>query len=253
MDKRLKFIRGFLFVSLVVLATFSVSATSTLTLWPDGQGYYSSWTNSGCDSSSEWQCVNGNPVNTSVNLYTSSKNIYESFTFQDTGLVDKTINRVTLYFYGQRYSITRYQFQPLIRANSINYLGSVKSLTLDYAYSSQDYPTNPATGTAWTIAQVDALEAGMKSYSANYGGRIAQMYAVVNYSIPNSCSDTDGGLVELTQGTTSGYYLETSYSDSDYCLSDTVLKEYYCYGGNHYSFNVDCSGNYTGCVNGACY
>lgn len=249
----------------------SVSA-STLTIWPNAQGYYSAWTNAGCGSgSSEWQCVDENPANTSDNLYTNAKNTYESFAFQDTGLTSETINSVTLYFYGQRYSSTRYQFQPLIRANSTNYLGSLKSLTANYTYYSQAYSTNPATGSAWTIAQVNALEAGMKSYSANYGGRIAQVYAVVDYSVPDSCSDTDGGNLIFSYGTASGYLNSTYYSSSDYCVDTGNIMEYYCSGaykqsqqqscgtdgyvGDNFCYGGDVYRNYTdySCSGGQCY
>ena len=231
MKKEISFL-GVLFV--LTLMTVGIASADTLTIRPNAQGYYSGWTNFGCSSgSSEWQCVDENPANTSDNLYISSKNKYESFAFQGTGLTYETINSVTLYFYGQRYSSNRYQFQPLIRSVTTNYLGSLKSLTSIYAYYSEAYTTNPATGSAWTVAQVDALEAGMKSYSSSYGGRIAQVYAVVDYSTPvinDSCSDTDGGNIITLFGTASGYLNSSYYSDSDYCVDSGNIMEYFCSG-----------------------
>ena len=121
MKKEISFL-GVLFV--LTLMTVGIASADTLTIRPNAQGYYSDWTNSGCSSgSSEWQCVDEDPAGTSDNLYTNAKNKYESFAFQDTGLTDETVNSVTLYFYGQRYSSTRYKFQPLIRSDSTNYLG----------------------------------------------------------------------------------------------------------------------------------
>lgn len=244
---------GILFV--VTLMIIGVAKADTLTIRPNAQGYYSDWTNSGCSSgSSEWDCVNEDPANTGDNLYTSSKNVYESFAFEDTGLSGKTINSVTLYFYGQRYSSTRYQFQPLVRSASTNYLGSVKSLNSTYGYYSQVYTTNPATGSAWTIAQVDALEAGMKSYSANYGGIIAQVYAVVDYSnIADSCYDSDGGFVYWVSGNVTGYLNQSYYQYNDYCADSTNVVEYYCVGGYSYSSSLSCLTNSTTtCSNGRC-
>jgi hypothetical protein len=260
---------GVLFV--LTLMTIGVVSASTSTIRPNAQGYYSGWTNSGCSSgSSEWQCVDENPANTTDNLYTSAKNTYESFAFQDTGFTTETINSVTLYFYGQRYSSTRYRFQPLIRASSTNYLGPLKSLTSSYAYYTETYTTNPATGSPWTIAEVNALEAGMKSYSASYGGRIAQVYAVVDYSVPDSCSDTDGGNIISVFGTASGYLNSTPYSSDDYCVDTSNIMEYYCSGaynqsqqqscgtdgyvGSNYCMSGDVYGNYTdySCGSGAC-
>jgi hypothetical protein len=72
-------------------------------------------------------------------------------------------------------------------------------------------------------------------------------------SIPNSCSDSDGGIISYTLGSTTGYYVNSWYNNTDYCLNTTVLKEYYCIGGIwSYSTNVNCVGNYTGCSSGVC-
>ena len=69
---------------------------------------------------------------------------------------------------------------------------------------------------------------------------------------PDSCADTDGGLVEWVLGTVSGYFNNNSYSDSDYCTDSTTLVEFYCGGAFAYDRAVNCTGNYTGCANGAC-
>ncbi len=254
-------------LGIVLLSSFALAGTIVLS--PNGQGAYSGWTNIGCSSSSEWQCVDESPANTSDNLYTSSKNIYESFAFQDTSLTNEAINSVTLYFYGQRYSSRRYQFQPLIRTSGMNYLGSVKSLTSSYALHSQAYTTNPATGQAWTIAQVNALEAGMKSYSSSYGGRIAQVYAVVDYSISDSCQDSDWGNVPFVFGNVSGWFNQAFYMNADSCVDSSNILEYFCLGnyktsqqqscGTDSYENAYCSGNLVYkdltdyfCASGAC-
>lgn len=235
---KLKCLVGAVFVVALIMA--GAASAATLTIRPNTQGYYSGWTNFGCSSgTSEWQCVDENPANTTDYLYTSSKNVYESFAFEDTGLTTETINSVTLYFYGQKYSDTRYRFQPLVRASSTNYLGSLISLTSSYASYSQTYTTNPATGSAWTIAQVNGLEAGMKSYSTNYGGKIAQVYAVVDYSIPDSCFDTDYNNI-YSNGTVSGYYNNVPYSDNDYCVDASNVMEYLCAGASEQSSQQSC-------------
>src|SRR3989338_5770037 len=182
--------------SLMLVSPGIVSA-DTLTIRPNAQGYYDDWVNVGCGS----------------------------------GLSSETINDVTLYFYGQEYSRSKYKFQPLIRSGSTNYLGSLKSLTSGYSYSSENYVNNPATGSAWTVSQIDALEAGMKSYSSNPGGKIAQVYAVVNYSgsvISDSCFDSDGGLILTTLGNVSGYLNQNYYVHTDFCIYSTMIREYSC-------------------------
>lgn len=70
--------------------------------------------------------------------------------------------------------------------------------------------------------------------------------------MPDSCSDTDGGWYPDFFGTVSGYLNEQPYSNDDYCVSNTTLKEYYCIGDYSYNWNFDCIGNFTACVNDAC-
>ena len=76
---------------------------------------------------------------------------------------------------------------------------------------------------------------------------------------PNSCSDTDGGIVVGTVGTVSGYINNQPYSKIDYCTDSIQLIENFCYGTQALSEAYNCpAGNSTfnstanGCVNGAC-
>lgn len=76
-------------------------------------------------------------------------------------------------------------------------------------------------------------------------------------TIPNSCSDTDGGWNVNVKGTVSGYYSSRSYSYTDYCIpsntTSTMLWEYYCSGGLEYGGTWNCASNTTtSCVDGAC-
>lgn len=71
------------------------------------------------------------------------------------------------------------------------------------------------------------------------------------------CSDTDGGQVFGTQGTVSGDDESVSFSNTDFCIDSTTLKEYYC-GAQWQDYvplstNFNCAGNVsTTCSNGAC-
>jgi len=173
-----------LIVVLFVVILVGFATASTLTIRPNGQGYYANWTNVGYNSSSEWLCVNENSVNNSDYLVIWSGNVLESFLFEDTGLTNETINNITFYFYAKSYNLTQYQFQSLIRVNSTkNILGSVKNLTSNYNYYAQVYSTNPATGNPWTVSEINELESGMKStQSVNGGGIVSQTYTVVDYN-----------------------------------------------------------------------
>lgn len=232
-----------------------LAAADTLVLNPNGQGAYSAWSNYGCGSgSSEWQCVDEYPSPDTTNyLYVYPTNRYESFVFPDTGAEHKTVNSVELHFYGRRGILSSFEFQPFVRVDGQDYLGSAIELTSTYTDYAQAFDYNPDTGNAWTQDDVDSLEAGMKSSSSTYGGRIAQVYAVVDYTL-GTCSDTDGGFVDTIFGTVSGYTAgDESYSYSDYCIDGTTLREYWCTGVSPQSYDFDCAGNFTSvCSAGKC-
>lgn len=69
------------------------------------------------------------------------------------------------------------------------------------------------------------------------------------------CSDTDGGVVETVAGTVSGEDDGVSFSNDDFCVSSSVVGEYYCGGvSSDYDpslIQVTCQVNAT-CSNGAC-
>jgi hypothetical protein len=233
---------GFMAVISAILAS-SFALASTVTIRPDGQGYYSAWTNTACGSgTSEWQCVDENPFNTTDYLSTSSASVGESFSFGNTGLSSVTINSVTLNYYATYSSSSKKMFQPLIRVNSTNYLGSAKTTTGSWAYYNQTYATNPATNASWTLSQVDNLEAGMMSYTSNPGAKTAQVYAVVSYTqnYPDSCSDTDGGIYAWTYGIVSGYYSNNPFYTNDTCADTSNVLEYYCNGNYKANTTVNC-------------
>ncbi|OGJ21656.1 hypothetical protein A3K73_01290 [Candidatus Pacearchaeota archaeon RBG_13_36_9] len=69
--------------------------------------------------------------------------------------------------------------------------------------------------------------------------------------IPDSCYDTDGWSI-LTMGNVSGYNNEQWYVYEDSC-NGTYVNEWTCYFNEPYLQSpLDCSGNYTTCVDGAC-
>ncbi|MBN2203105.1 MAG: hypothetical protein JW700_02895 [Candidatus Aenigmarchaeota archaeon] len=56
----------------------------------------------------------------------------------------------------------------------------------------------------------------------------------------DSCSDTDGGNVIATFGTTSGYLDSTPFSSDDYCVDSGTIMEYYCSGNYEQSQQQSC-------------
>lgn len=69
--------------------------------------------------------------------------------------------------------------------------------------------------------------------------------------IPDSCSDTDGGIIYNTAGTVSGYQGGSPYSNDDSC-NGTQLTEWYCSLNTPYNTPYDCAVNQTVCTDGRC-
>ena len=170
---------------LFLLMSFSVAIANaaTLTIRPDAQGARTGWANTGCSSgSNEYKCVDEVLVNTSDYLSDTGTS-KETFTFSNSGLSSQTINSVTLYYYAMwQTSSANSCFQAMTRSGGVDFLPGVQLCAgANWSTLSHAYTTNPATGNAWNVSSVDALEAGMAGLNPNGGGRVSQVYAVVDY------------------------------------------------------------------------
>ncbi|MFH1072357.1 MAG: PEGA domain-containing protein [Nanoarchaeota archaeon] len=68
---------------------------------------------------------------------------------------------------------------------------------------------------------------------------------------PDSCTDSDGGIVKEVFGNVTGYNNNAWYYTPDLCRDELNLTEWYCSGTNSIMVNLTCDGNTT-CQDGAC-
>jgi hypothetical protein len=75
-----------------------------------------------------------------------------------------------------------------IKTNSVQYNGALNTLTQSYTVYSTTYVTNPNTGSAWTWAQIDALQTGTYAQSQYYAkldewsqARVTQCWVEVDW------------------------------------------------------------------------
>ncbi len=258
----------FLFAVILLILVISLISLSSIVFAdylytkPNGQGFYTAWNNRSCLAAEEWKCVDDYPpvVNRSDYVFTGVNGNKETFLYNDTGLSNTAINYVTLYFYVARYSASKNTTQIMLRNNGVDYIDSFKYVLYSFwNWISRTYYTNPATNAPWTVADVDALEAGLMASNTSGGAYLATAYAFVNYVPPGTnCSETDGGYNIALQGTTSGFRNYQYYSYTDYCLDNVTLVEFYCSFNRAYNSTAGCiyytnSTNSTGfCINGAC-
>jgi hypothetical protein len=77
--------------------------------------------------------------------------------------------------------------------------------------------------------------------------------AALNSSLPVfSCTESDGGYEPYRQGIVNGTQGGSYMSYTDACITETVLKEYYCSGSFINSNQYDCSMYRAVCIDGAC-
>ena len=128
---------------------------------------------------------NDNPDST----YTTRDDLYQ---LEDISLPEgAVINSVTVYYVARNIVSGYGHSYALIKTHDTVYRGSVHDPPDSYRTYSQVYTTNPYTGNPWTVEEVNALQAGTRLTTEYYsaigaytGGRVTQVYVVVDYSIP---------------------------------------------------------------------
>lgn len=185
---------------IATLFVFSVAAASgSEILNPDAQGRWKQWGNVGCaKGSGEWQCVNG--YNIATYLKNGGNNRKETFSFEDPTFSSSEPITSVLVQYVARYhnNVGNSCFAAMTRASGVDYQSGAQLCSgAGWSLYSHTYATNPATGLAWTYAEVTNIEAGMYSLDPNGGSRIAQVQVVVNYgdNSSNSTNETAPDLV----------------------------------------------------------
>ncbi len=192
---------------LMSLMVVSVAAADVLKIRPDGQGSRKQWTNINCPGGDdEWQCVDEEILNNTDRLEATDDNKKESFTFGDTGLTTETINYLKLVFDAKWIDSSNKCFTPVIVINSTGYQlwNDTICLTSTPDKYQVQVDNNPATGSAWTVGEVDDLVAGMTTGTTNSGGSVRRMFVNVNYDPLQTCGNDEIEGTETCDGTDLG-------------------------------------------------
>jgi len=142
-----------------------------------------------------WECVNEAVANGDTDyVRNDAENTYERdlYNIPDTAIpAGSTINSVTVYWTARKVAVPSTRAiagYSSIKTEGIIYEGSVQALTNSYVEYNTAYATNPNTGVAWTIAELNALQIGI--YLGNYYlddlhfayGRCTQVYVIIDYT-----------------------------------------------------------------------
>jgi hypothetical protein len=203
----------FVFGLVFVLPAYAATTTSL----PTGPGHYDdSWDLVGTSTKSK--AVSTNDGNTTY-ISETSDNSVQTFTVANAGLpTGATINSVTLYAValGTNSGI-QLRLEKSSTGSGNQNDDATHDLTSSYATYSRTLTTNPFTGSAWTLAEVN-------SWSVRFGvqyddggdddvARVTQIYVVVNYNIPDTTAPTVTQVTPVpnpTNDTTPNFTFNTS-------------------------------------------
>ncbi len=157
--------------------------TTTVVLRPNGAGSTTQWTPVGCTQN--WQCVSeATSDGDTTRVETSTVGNVDAYAFQDLTQTSGTVVSVTVTAVARFYAGKSCRFFPELCGGHLSlqvngYSGSAQALSGGYQAISQTWTTNPATGQAWTIGQVNALQAGVHLDDIGNISRVTQVYVSV--------------------------------------------------------------------------
>jgi hypothetical protein len=128
---------------------------------PDGAGYSTQWTPS---AGSNYQCVDETPENTSDYVSATVLDSIDSYTMGNLPAgVTGDICGILLSTYAKRADTgIPTKIKPFVRTNSTDFLGTERELSNVWAAYPEIWEQNPDTAAAWSIAEINALETGVK-------------------------------------------------------------------------------------------
>jgi hypothetical protein len=168
------------------------------TLRPNAAGDLTQWFPYPTDYAN-WDCVNDETPDedatyVKTGIIAAQEYREDSYNIPDSAIpAGSTINSVTVYSRARSANATFLGIiQELLRISGATYYGTTHA-NVPYAYTnfSSTWTTNPATGSAWTISDINALQIGVAGDSGYdpdtdkyFSLYCTQVYVVVDYTPP---------------------------------------------------------------------
>ena len=134
---------------------------SSEVLRPDGAGSITDLTISGC--ASNFLCVNESSSDDDVTYVERAHSSYATdvYSMDNPAASSGTIDSVVVHCRARK-TFVNGDIQPTIYTNSTEYNGTAQSISTSYVDYSQAWSTNPNTNSAWTWAEINNLQAGVR-------------------------------------------------------------------------------------------
>lgn len=224
----------------------AMAATETLS--PNAAGTNTTWTYTG--GSADYTNLLTNDGDTTYATNTANNNVHTVNLQNPTG--SGTITSVTTYLVAKGAATEDLGHAVVIGATT--YADATLSAcaefntTTAYATYSCTMATSPATGLAWTWAEVTGMQAGIEGDTVATAQYLTQVYVVVDYTVAVAPSVVSGPTASATQYTTfvdSPFHLNSVFNDNGSAITscDYSLNN----GGSWSAGTVSGSGATTNC------
>lgn len=153
-------------------------------LIPAANGSYTTFSLTGC--SVAYQCIDdpsGSPDEDTTSLSRNVLNSRQSVTFGSLNATQASIASVTILTRCKKPTGTA-SIKNFVRIGGVDYDGTGQAITSAYANYTEVWATNPATGQAWTVADINSLEAGLliSAISGAISVFLTQLYVTVTFT-----------------------------------------------------------------------
>ncbi len=135
-------------------------------LLPTGAGNSSQWSKFPGSGEANWQNVDdaSGPDNDSTYNHTASTGVKDTYVFADLGFITGNVLGVQLNWNARIATSGSRTLRPIVRHSGADYAGSNQNLTsTSYLQQHQVLGTNPGTGSAWTVSDINNAEFGLEA------------------------------------------------------------------------------------------
>jgi hypothetical protein len=131
--------------------------------------------------------------------------------------VVSSVNSVTVYSKIKVWGGASRLAKLYVSIGGVQYATSYFSVTLDYVLYSYTWVTNPATGLAWTISDINNARFGVQSYATGLQINITWLYVTVDYTVnPPAVSTSAASGIGTTTATLNGSITAVNDASADF-------------------------------------
>lgn len=132
---------------------------SIMTQYPTGAGATTDWTPS---TGANWAAVDEAPPSTADYVSSSTPNQIDTYGVGVLPVAVGTVRGRQIMLYAEKDDGGVRQIAPVVRHSGSNNVGTTVTMAASYTFYAQRYATNPGTGVAWTLADCNVDEIGVK-------------------------------------------------------------------------------------------